>query len=188
MIEAKNIFKSYAHPVLLDFSHTFPEGEISCILGPSGCGKTTLLRIIAGLEQADSGEILGAEGKNISALFQENRLFENLSAEKNVLLTARPGFSRQDAKRLLEDLGLPDTLKPVREFSGGMQRRTAIARALAAQYDILLLDEPLNALDERTRAHTRDFIRQNCRGKTCIWITHFPEDAKIVGAHVLEMK
>ena len=187
-IQMKNICKAYEHPVLENFSHCFPEGEITCVLGPSGCGKTTLMRLIAGLTAPDSGEISGAAGRKISAVFQENRLFENLTAEKNILLTARPGFTREDARKLLAGLGLPDEKKPVRAFSGGMQRRTAIARALAAEYDLLLLDEPLTALDAETRASTRNFIRESCRGKTCIWITHFPEDAQALGGQLLEMR
>lgn len=180
-IELKNICKRFDRPVLENFSHVFPEGEISSVLGPSGCGKTTLLRIIAGLIEADSGMLLGAQGRKISAVFQENRLLENLTAEKNILLTARPGFTRADARRLLGTLGLPEEKRRVREFSGGMQRRVAIARALAAEYDLLLLDEPLSALDGETRERVRALIQAECAGRSCIWITHFAEDAQKLG-------
>ncbi|MBQ8507731.1 MAG: ATP-binding cassette domain-containing protein [Clostridia bacterium] len=188
MIVLDKITKSFDRPVLKNFSHVFPEGETSCILGPSGCGKTTLLRIIAGLLAPDSGRISGMEGRRISAVFQENRLFENLTAEKNLLLTARPGFTREDARELLSSLGLPLEKKPVGDFSGGMQRRVAIARALAAEYDVLLLDEPLTALDAASRDMVRSRIAACCAGKTCLWVTHFPEDAEKLGGNVLYMK
>ena len=188
-ILVNNIHKSYGEArVLDDFSHSFPEGKISCILGPSGCGKTTLLRLIAGLESPDSGSISGTEGKKISAVFQENRLFEDLSARKNVLLTARPGFSAADAEALLAALGLPIESKPVREYSGGMQRRTAIARALSADFDLLLLDEPLTGLDSDTRQIAIEVIRERIAGKTCIWITHDADTAAQLSNSILKME
>ena len=174
--------------VLENFSHRFPEGCASLILGPSGCGKTTLLRLIAGLEQPDSGAITGVEGKKISAVFQEDRLFENLSAEKNVLLTAGTGFSRADARALLEELGLgADARRAVNRFSGGMRRRVAVARALAADYDLLLLDEPLSGLDEANRADVLACIRARAVGRTLICVSHDPEDATRLGAELLFM-
>ena len=174
--------------VLQDFSHRFPEGRASLLLGPSGCGKTTLLRLIAGLERADSGTIAGAEGKKISAVFQEDRLFENLSAEKNVLLTADPGLSRSDARRLLTELGLgADARRCVGSFSGGMRRRVAVARALAADYELLLLDEPLSGLDEASRAGVLACIRARAAGRTLICVSHDPEDAARLGAEILRM-
>ena len=173
--------------MLQSFSHSLPDGEITCVLGPSGCGKTTLLRLLAGLELPDSGRILGMEGKKISAVFQEDRLLENLSAEKNVLLTAHPGFASADARNLLASLGLPSSRQCVREYSGGMKRRVAIARALAADYDLLLLDEPLSALDAASREATLRCIQSHCAGKTCVWVTHFPEDARLLGCGVLRL-
>ncbi len=184
----QGIMKAYgANPVLHDFNYSFPIGKTSCILGPSGCGKTTLLRLVAGLEAPDSGTICGTEGLKISAVFQENRLFAALSARKNVLLTARPGYTAADADRLLESLGLPDAGKAAGECSGGMQRRIAIARALAAAYDLLLLDEPLTGLDEDTRQRTLELIRSHAAGKTCIWITHDEETAAALGGKILHM-
>ena len=174
--------------VLENFSHRFPEGRASLVLGPSGCGKTTLLRLIAGLEQPVSGTITGVEGKKISAVFQEDRLFESLSAERNVLLTAEAGFSRADARALLEALGLgADARRPVRSFSGGMRRRVAVARALAADYELLLLDEPLSGLDEANRANVLEHIRACAAGRTLICVSHDPEDAARLGAEILRM-
>ena len=184
-----HISKAYGEKqVLRALSHSFPQGQISCILGASGCGKTTLLRLIAGLEAPDSGAITGLEGKKISAVFQEDRLIENLSAEKNVLLTARRGFTRQDARSLLDALCLTDSAgKAVRNLSGGMKRRTAVARALAADYDLLLLDEPLSGLDSDTRASVMDVIARSVQGRTVIWVTHDPDVARRLGAVILRL-
>jgi len=173
--------------VFRDFCCQFAEGKTSCILGPSGCGKTTLLRLIAGLEKPDSGKVTGADQKN-SAVFQENRLFENLTVEKNLMLTARKDFTRADAQTLLRDLGLEaEERKPLSTLSGGMQRRVAVARALAADYDLLLLDEPLTGLDGETRRTVLEVIRRHSRGKTCLWVTHTPADAVLLDAQVLRL-
>ncbi len=169
------VCKSFGKNRVLDrLNWRFPGGQISCVQGPSGCGKTTLLRLIAGLEAPDSGEIRGADGKKISAVFQENRLLENLTAEKNILLTARPGFTRTDARNLLDELGLSDTAqRRTCELSGGMQRRVAVARALAADPPLILADEPTGNLD---RASSREVVRilsgLRERGSTVIMITH----------------
>lgn len=174
--------------VFQDFCCRFPEGKISCILGPSGCGKTTLLRLVSGLEKPDSGEITGTEAQKNSAVFQENRLFENLTVEKNLMLTARKGFTRADAHALLRELGLEtEARKPLNTLSGGMQRRVAVARALAADYDLLLLDEPLTGLDGDTRRTVLEVIRRHSAGKTCIWVTHEPADAVLLDAQVLRL-
>ena len=186
-IRIENICKAYGDiEVFRDFSHCFPAGRACCILGPSGSGKTTLLRMIAGLEMPDRGRITPRPAR-ISFVFQENRLFENLSAEKNVLLTARHGFTRADACELLKALGLmEDAQRHVSDFSGGMQRRTAIARALAADYDLLLMDEPMAGLDGASRRQALELIRESSRGRTLICVTHDPADAGILGADILE--
>ena len=183
------VCKSFGENRVLDrLNWRFPGGQISCVQGPSGCGKTTLLRLIAGLEAPDSGEIRGAEGKKISAVFQENRLLENLTAEKNILLTARPGFTRTDARKLLNELGLSDTAqRRTCELSGGMQRRVAVARALAADYELLLLDEPLTGLDDDARLRVLRRIQADLNGRTAIWITHDPDAAALLNAPLLRL-
>lgn len=185
----RDLSKSFDKNRVLDrLNWRFPGGQISCVQGPSGCGKTTLLRLIAGLEAPDSGEIRGADGKKISAVFQENRLLENLTAEKNILLTARPGFTRTDARNLLDELGLSDTAqRRTCELSGGMQRRVAVARALAADYDLLLLDEPLTGLDDDARLRVLRRIQADLNGRTAIWITHDPDAAALLNAPVLRL-
>ena len=185
----REVCKSFGENRVLDrLNWRFPGGQISCVQGPSGCGKTTLLRLIAGLEIPDSGEILGAEGKRISAVFQENRLLENLTAEKNLLLTAKPGFTRTDARNLLDDLGLSDAAqRRVHALSGGMRRRVAVARALAADYELLLLDEPLTGLDGEMRLRVLRRIQAGLNGRTAIWITHDANTAALLGAPVLRL-
>ena len=187
-IRIENLRKSFGEKVVLsEFTHAFPEGSRTCVLGPSGCGKTTLLRLIAGLESPDSGAISGAEGKKFSAVFQEDRLFMELSAERNILLTAGSGFTRADARALLGELGLEPRQVPVRGFSGGMRRRVAIARALAADYELLLLDEPFSGLDVDTRAQALAAIRAHSTGRTVICVTHDEADATALDAEILRL-
>lgn len=182
-VTVEKLCKSYGdRAVLKNLSFAFPEGEITCLLGPSGSGKTTLLNLLSGLTAPDSGAIRGLEGRRISRVFQENRLLENLGAVKNVLLTAQAGFTRADAQSLLHNLGLPIDALPVSRYSGGMQRRVAIARALAADFDLLLLDEPLSGLDSAARALVRECIFRHCAGKTCIWVTHYPQELPAGGS------
>ena len=113
---------------------------------------------------------------------------ENLTAEKNLLLTAKQGFSRADARALLNDLGLSDAAqRRVRELSGGMQRRVAVARALAADYELLLLDEPLTGLDDDARLRVLRRIQADLKGRTAVWITHDPDAAALLNAPVLRL-
>ena len=184
-IVLSDICKSFGDKLVLDgFSHRFEAGKTTCVLGPSGCGKTTLLRIICGLLDADSGEILGGDQK-FSMVFQEDRLFESLSAEKNLLLTAKKGFDRENARELLCMLGINDFGGKVRDFSGGMKRRVALARALAADYNALLLDEAMSGLDEKNRLRCLEIIQKMTAGRTVICVTHDPRDAEILGGNIL---
>ena len=170
-----------------DFSAAFPQGKTTCVMGPSGCGKTTLLSLLLGLERPDSGEITGLSGLRKSAVFQEHRLCEDVSAAANLRLVA-PRLSRQEAEALLAGLGLGDSLRqPVREFSGGMKRRTAILRALAAPYDVLFADEPFQGLDQDTKGLVLDYWREQTRGKTVILVTHDLAEAEALGDHILSL-
>jgi len=173
--------------VLSHFSHRFSAGRAHCVMGPSGCGKTTLLRLIARLETPESGEIEGV-GK-LSFLFQEDRLIPHLTARKNValVLTGRDAGARAGAA--LEALGLSDSMdKPVRELSGGMARRVAIARAVLFESKLLLLDEPFRGLDEQTRAQAAAWTAAQTAGRTVIAVTHDRQDAALLNADVFEMK
>ena len=128
--------------VLRDVSGTLAAGCITGLMAPSGAGKTTLLRILMGLEQADSGRIDGLDGLRLSAVFQEDRLCDQLDGVSNLRLVT-PSLSRAEARNALEAVGLADCIgQPTRELSGGQRRRVAILRGLLADYDLLILDEP----------------------------------------------
>ena len=165
------------------------QGEFICLLGPSGCGKTTLLRIIAGLEQQDQGVIIQG-GRDISRLppirrdfgivFQSYALFPNLTAAQNIAfglqnLKKSPVETRRRTEELLDLVGLPSHGHHYpSQLSGGQQQRVALARAIALSPGLLLLDEPLSALDAQVRVSLRQEIRQLQRrvGITTIMVTH----------------
>jgi iron(III) transport system ATP-binding protein len=179
-------------------------GELICFLGPSGCGKTTLLRIIAGLEVQTAGRIIQA-GRDISKLppmerdygivFQSYALFPNLSVAENVaygLVNRRVPRDKREARvtELLALVGLPDSgPRFPSQLSGGQQQRIAIARALATSPGLLLLDEPLSALDARVRVRLRSEIRslQQRLGITTILVTHDQEEALSMADRIVVM-
>lgn len=143
--------KSYdGRPVLDGLSFTAPVG-LTRIAGNSGIGKTTLLRILLGLERADSGTS-APKDLRWAAVFQEDRLLEHLDAAGNLRFALGAAYDGQEAARLLEELGIGDVgEKKVRDYSGGMKRRLALARALLAPCDALALDEPFTGLDAGNR-------------------------------------
>ena len=183
-IVLENLCKSYGdHIVLNQFSAVIPAGQATAIMAPSGRGKTTLLRILMGLEQADSGSVSGLSGKKISAVFQEDRLCKNLSPVSNIRLVA-PALKKSEIIAAMEQVGLTGCFsQPVRELSGGMKRRVAILRALLADYDVLFLDEPFKGLDADTRRLVIADTRQKSAGKTVILITHEEEDIALMEVH-----
>ncbi|TDD59247.1 ABC transporter ATP-binding protein [Kribbella antibiotica] len=169
-------------------------GELISLLGPSGCGKTTALRIIAGLEQTDSGTVVvggkditrtPANKRDMSMVFQSYSLFPHLSAADNVafglrLRGVKPAVRRRRAIELLELVSLDHHAdRYPSELSGGQQQRVALARALAVEPKVLLLDEPLSALDAKVRIQLRDEIRtlQRRLGITTVFVTHDQEEA-----------
>lgn len=166
--------------------------EIFCLLGPSGCGKTTTLRLLAGFEKPDAGKIFlegkditssPPEARNIGIVFQDYALFPHFNVLENIAfaLWAQPRKARKAmAKDFLELVGLSDFAKHMpHEISGGQQQRAALARALAAEPKILLLDEPFSGLDTRLRQSLREETRHllRRRGTTCILVTHDQEEA-----------
>src|SRR6187397_1057104 len=189
---------------LNDVSLAIEKGELVCFLGPSGCGKTTLLRIIAGLEVQTSGTIL-QDGRDISRLppmmrdygivFQSYALFPNLTIYDNVaygLVNRRLPKAQVRARvaELLTLIGLADSgAKYPGQLSGGQQQRIALARALATSPGLLLLDEPLSALDALERVRLRGEIRalQQQLGVTTIMVTHDQEEALSVADRVVVM-
>ncbi len=204
-LQIQNVVKSFGKSVVLkDISLDIEAGEFICFLGPSGCGKTTLLRIIAGLETQDSGKLIQV-GQDISSLppskrdfgivFQSYALFPNLTAEKNIAYglqnkgLARAAI-RQRVQELLELVGLPDMgRKYPAQLSGGQQQRIALARALALSPGLLLLDEPLSALDAQVRASLRTEVTALHRrlGITTIMVTHDQEEALTMADRIVVM-
>lgn len=177
-IVVRDLCKSYGTlQVLHNYSNTFPEGRVCCITGNSGKGKTTLLRLLMGLEQPDSGTISGLNGVRLSAVFQEDRLCENLSALSNLRLVHT---NRPSKERLIAELAKVDLLdcveKPVRELSGGMKRRVSIVRAMLAEFDVLFLDEPFKGLDTDTYELVTAYVRGKIQGKTVMLVSHDPRD------------
>ncbi|MDO0822484.1 ABC transporter ATP-binding protein [Desulfosporosinus nitroreducens] len=204
-LEIKNITKYYnvgAGQVLaLENIHfEVSSGELVCLLGPSGCGKTTLLKIIAGLEKQASGQILlngnvvDATGPERGMIFQEPRLFPWLTLEENVAFGIKGRYEKKllqtVVQKLLEIVGLSNFSKAwPSQLSGGMAQRAAIARSLAADPLILLLDEPFTALDTQTRTKLQnDFLNLwQSTHKTCIHVTHDIDEALILGQRIIVM-
>lgn len=163
-------------PVLTDFSLDLPATGLVVLTGPSGCGKTTVLRLLAGLEEPQAGEITGREGQRVSMVFQEDRLLPWESALANAVTTAD---GRQRASEYLRRLGLDgDQHRLPAELSGGMRRRVAIARALAADHDLLLLDEPFTGLDEPAWREAAGLIAEVSAGRPVVLVTHLSAHAE----------
>ena len=179
MIELKHIALSYeSQSVLVDQDMYILPGQSAALMGPSGCGKTSLLRLIAGLEKPSAGTI-SIHTDRIACLFQEPRLLPWLTAEENVnTVLSDHAATLPDARKLLEAVGLKEAAKKYpQELSGGMQQRVSLARALAYNGDILLLDEPLKGLDARTKADMICLIQTLRPEKTLLLATHDPEEA-----------
>lgn len=177
-ISVKNLQKSYGEQLVLnDVSFDLPDQGITCIMAPSGVGKTTLLRILLGLERPDRGSVSLPTDCRWAAVFQEDRLLEHLDAMDNLKFVLGNDLDSQEAHQLLEELGLAGIEgKPVRDFSGGMKRRLALARALLAPSDALALDEPFTGLDEENRERAITCIRKRTAGKPVLLVTHHEED------------
>ena len=189
---------------LKDVSLEIYEGEFVCFLGPSGCGKTTLLRAIAGLDIQTTGKVEQA-GKDISALppserdfgivFQSYALFPNMSVNKNIAYgLENRKTSKQEVRRRVEELlelvGLPEQGdKYPAQLSGGQQQRIALARAIAVSPGLLLLDEPLSALDAKVRVHLRHEVKdlQRRLGITTVMVTHDQEEALTMADRIVVM-
>lgn len=191
-IELENVTRMFGNDTpLKNINAELDLSSPVCIMAPSGSGKTTLLRILAGLDRGYSGSIKGLEGLRAAVVFQENRLLENISAVQNIRFAAGKAASAGEGEELLEELGIRRKEayeKPVSEFSGGMKRRTALARALCAEYDILLLDEPFTGLDDETRRRCTDAVlRRTEGGRGVILVTHDPRDAEAIGAKMFNL-
>ena len=201
MLKLEQIKKSYdGVEILKEMNLEIEDGEIVSILGPSGCGKTTLLNLILGITEADSGKIwfngeditnLAMEKRGFNIVFQDYALFPNLNVYKNIVygLKNRPGISSEkEVEELIELLGLKEHLnKKIDQLSGGQKQRVALARTLVMKPKILLLDEPLSALDGVIKESIKEKIKTIAKEfhLTTIIVTHDTEEALTLSDHVL---
>ena len=188
-IVIENLCKSFGtHAVLQSFCWTVDRPMV--LMGASGCGKTTLLRILSGLETADSGTVTGVVTPAV--VFQEDRLCPQLNAVQNVTLVL-PGAENQYKEQITSDfqqLGM-DTAAlqlPARRLSGGQKRRVALLRALWAPSDTLLLDEPFTGMDPDTLQRAAALLRQRCAGKPVLLATHDESAIRALGWPVVELE
>ena len=204
-IELRGLRRTFGSVVALDnLDLDVHSGEFVSLLGPSGCGKTTALRIVAGFEWPDAGEVLvngrdvlgqPANKRNMGMVFQAYSLFPNMTAQHNVEfgLRVRKESHEKRAKRareLLELVGLATAMdRYPRQLSGGQQQRVALARSLAIEPSVLLLDEPLSALDAKVRVQLREEVRrvQLELGITTLYVTHDQEEALSISDRVAVM-
>ena len=202
----QNISKRYRETeILKSIRFDVKDGEFLSILGASGCGKTTLLRILIGLLEPDSGQII-KEGQDIThaapdkrgmgIVFQNYALFENMNVLQNVKYALKfHGVSKSDAEKraldMIEAVNLSEHMKKYpKNLSGGQQQRVAIARTLALNPDIVLLDEPMSALDVATRLAMRKELKglQSKFGTTMIYVTHDQEEAFALSDRIMIMQ
>ncbi len=177
-LEVKNLVKKYNTEILKDFSFSFPEKGVVCLLGKSGCGKTTLINCIAGLEKINGGIIYGTEGIKMSFVFQEDRLIPWISAKRNLLVV---NDDEKVCSVILDKMGLLEHAdKLPEELSGGMRQRVAIARAVAYGGDIIFLDEPFKGIDVKTKKAVIESVKELIEDKLCIFITHDLEEAELL--------
>lgn len=206
LLSVSHISKSYPGlPVLHDVSFTAGEGEIVCLLGPSGCGKTTVLRIVAGLEAPDTGAVcvagqdlagVPAHRRNFGLMFQDFALFPHKDVAANVAfgLRMQGTHSEQVLTRVREMLALVGLAgyerRNVVELSGGEQQRVALARSLAPHPRLLMLDEPLGALDRALREQLMNELRVILKGVgvTALYVTHDQEEAFAIADRILIMR
>ncbi len=205
VLELENISKSFGNnQVLNNLSITISPGEFVTFLGPSGCGKTTMLKIIAGLEQADSGRVilkgeditqLPPEKRTLNTVFQNYALFPHMNVEKNIEYGLKiKGVKKAERKKLVKEI--LDIVKlsgyekrNVNDLSGGEKQRVAIARAAVNKPSVLLLDEPLAALDLQLRKHLQNELKslQKKLNMTFIYITHDQEEAMNMSDRIFVM-
>lgn len=187
-LRVENLCKAYGGAaVLKDVSFTAGRG-ITAIMAPSGAGKTTLLRLLLGLETADSGRILLPPGCRFAAVFQEDRLLEQLDAAGNLRFVLGAAYDPLRAGALLARLGLAEAAdKRVRDYSGGMKRRLALCRALLTPSDVLVLDEPFTGLDGENRRRAQAAIREAARDKCVLLVTHDGADAAGLEAEIFRL-
>lgn len=191
ILNVKDLSKAYdGRTVLRKLNQSFKSGQIYCLMGTSGVGKTTLLRILLGLEQPDSGTVSKTDGSFFSAVFQENRLCGTFSPIDNVLMVF-PKATKEIKEIVISELCslLPEEsiYRPVYTLSGGMKRRVAVCRALAVPFDAVLMDEPFTGLDMETKGAVIQFIRRKTEGRLAVISTHQEEDVSLLGGQLIRL-
>ena len=188
-VEVRNLSKAYGGvQILRDVNLTLDSG-VTCLMAPSGAGKTTLVRILLGLEQPDGGTVTGLETACLSAVFQEDRLLDRLDAAGNLRFVLGAAYDEGRAAELLGELGLDGVgTKPAGEYSGGMRRRLALARALSVPFDFLALDEPFTGQDGENRKRAIACLCRRAAGKTVLLVTHDIGEAAGLKAKIAGLK
>jgi NitT/TauT family transport system ATP-binding protein len=180
MIVLTNISVSFDEKTVLEnFNTSFEDGKKYAIMGQSGIGKTTILNVISGLVKARCGSVKNTSGNKISYIFQEPRLYDWMDVTSNVSIVSPlpKKQAKEKAKEILTALGLGESLNCMpRELSGGMKQRVSIARAIAYEPDILLLDEPFKALDDEMKRWVAEYLFSAMKDKTVIMVTHDATD------------
>ena len=176
-----SVTKSFSGKTVLDsFSLHMDEGDRLVIFAPSGRGKTSLLGLMMGLIEPDSGSISGIPEK-IAAVFQEDRLPDDFTPISCVRMTAPRSVSRETVLRHLAEVGLSEcAYMPVKSLSGGQKRRVAIVRAVIYDADMLFLDEPFTGLDAETKKQVCEYINKYTQGKTLVAVSHDEHDAELL--------
>ena len=190
MISLRGISKRYGEQVVLDaLDLDLPVAHVTTLMGPNGVGKTTLARLLLGLTVPDTGEIHGLAGLSRAAVFQEDRLCDQLTATGNLLLVLDRHTPVAEVEAELAAVGLDaeSRAKPVRDLSGGQRRRVAIARALSTSADVLVLDEPFTGLDAAGRTLLQEYVRVRCAHRTTLLITHDQAEAQWFGDRVVRL-
>ncbi len=189
-IKITNLTKSFGdNNVINNFSEVFPDGLTTCVMGESGCGKTTLLKILDGTLEYDGGEVTSLENVKKSVVFQNDRLIDTHTVHRNVRLLCEKA-QKNDILFALGEVGLSgDVLyEKISNLSGGMKRRISIICAILFNGDVYLFDEPTKGLDDNNKKNVLDYIRNNTKGKTVIWVTHDKDEANYVGDKIIYMK
>lgn len=187
-LELHNVDFSYGEKqILRNVNLTLSKADRVSIMGPSGAGKTTLLNLMAGILYPDRGKVSGIPDRAIGMVFQEDRLLPQFTVWENVALAA-PQESKAAILLLLSKVSLEEeAYSRPKALSGGMKRRVAVARAVAAKSPLLLLDEPFSGLDEATKALTARFILQNATESILVAVTHDPQEAALLDSQILKL-
>jgi len=201
-LRLKNVSISFPNWKLVNFSINAKHGSITSIVGPSGCGKTTVLRIISGLQEITTGKVffgekeitdLLPEQRNVGFVFQNDSLFSHLNVFENVAFGLKMKNEKSIRKKVISALKLVQLIgfekRKIKTLSGGEQKRVAIARAIAFEPDLLLLDEPLKGLDAKLIEKTKIFLKnlQEKTGLTMLFVTHDIDEAFFLSDKIIVM-